>query len=301
MRRQYRLIDLMAAVAVIGVLLGLITSGLFQSRAYFSRFECASNMRMVAIGLVQYQNAHGVFPMSVVAGTGHGVGHSGLTMILPYLEATELYNAYNFKVENWHPANSTVVGSRHQIFLCPANPNTGLIPAARVQTITGAVYPGSSMFGPGHYAVNWGGGRSGWGRDFEIAEGRYRGVMMTVAAQGPDGPTRCIAGSDIKDGLNSTLLVAEKRDSQGWAVGGWAGSEFDAGPSPSDTSRDPRARKVYSGSFHGGGINGIFCDGSGHWLPETMDRRVWYALLTRGGGEAVSLDDDDHWQLGKKP
>ncbi len=47
-------------------------------------------------------------------------------------------------------------------------------------------------------------------------------------------------------------------------------------------------RQVYS--FHPGGANFVFADGSVHLLKEGMNIRVLAALITRAGGEVVPAD-----------
>jgi prepilin-type processing-associated H-X9-DG protein len=41
-------------------------------------------------------------------------------------------------------------------------------------------------------------------------------------------------------------------------------------------------------SFHPGGVNVLFADGSVHFLRDDIDIRVLAALATRAGGEAVA-------------
>ena len=48
-------------------------------------------------------------------------------------------------------------------------------------------------------------------------------------------------------------------------------------------------RQVYS--FHPGGANAIFADGSVHFLKETINIRVLAGLVTRAGGEVVPAGD----------
>jgi len=43
-------------------------------------------------------------------------------------------------------------------------------------------------------------------------------------------------------------------------------------------------------SFHPGGVNVLFADGSVHFLKESMDPRIIVCLITRAGGEVVSAD-----------
>jgi prepilin-type processing-associated H-X9-DG protein len=102
------------------------------------------------------------------------------------------------------------------------------------------------------------------------------------------GPLPLIGSNDLTDGAASTLLLTEKRNSQGWAVGGWAGSEFDVGTSPAMNTGDKWGDMVYSGSYHPGGVNVVACDGSAHFVTAAMNRKLWYALITRDGGEPVA-------------
>jgi hypothetical protein len=121
--------------------------------------------------------------------------------------------------------------------------------------------------------------------------------MMTVItpdgqAKAADGQSkaRCVSPKDIKDGASFTLAIVEKRDSFGWAVGGWGGSEFDVFTSPAYEGDDALARKVYTGSTRVDGPNALMCDGSVHQLPAKQDRKIWYSLITRAGGETVKFD-----------
>ena len=122
--------------------------------------------------------------------------------------------------------------------------------------------------------------------------------MMTVITpdgqvKGPDNKPRArnIRMTDILDGTNSTVAFAEKRASFGWAVGGWGGSEFDVHTSPAYEGDDRLARKVYSGSTHADGPNIAMCDGSVRTLSPKQNKVIWYALITRAGGEIIKFDN----------
>ncbi|MEO6808799.1 MAG: DUF1559 domain-containing protein [Isosphaeraceae bacterium] len=202
-----------------------------------------------------------------------------------------VYNGLNLNLENWHPANRTASGTVFTAYLCPENPNIEPKPAAKVQTADGAAYQGATRFAPLHNGANWGGGRSIWGQDFAQRVGTCQGVILPVLTKDSNGrPTTNIRTGDIIDGIPITLTIVEKWDSQGWSVGGWGGSEFHVNTSPVYTGGDPKARMVYTGSFHEDGPRAVMADGSGAVLRPTMNRQLWYFLITRHGGEVIKGD-----------
>jgi prepilin-type N-terminal cleavage/methylation domain-containing protein/prepilin-type processing-associated H-X9-DG protein len=308
----FTLIEILVVVAVIGVLLAVLFPAVQSARAAARQASCANNLKQIGLSMLNYEAAMGSFPLSMSFGEGHGNGHSAFTAILPYEDLVPLFNAYNFWLENWHVANHTVVGTHVKNFLCPDNPDVENIPAGDVR------FPEpKTVFAKGHYGANWGGGHEGWnqgtgtyrrlppkggargpwGEDFMKQRGTYLGVIMAVTMPGgqvkaKDGKplARSVALAEITDGTSFTLGFVEKRDSFGWAVGGWAGGEFDVHTSPAYEGDDALARKVYSGSTHAQGPNVVFCDGSVRPLSPRQDRSIWYALITRAGGEIVKLD-----------
>jgi prepilin-type processing-associated H-X9-DG protein len=117
--------------------------------------------------------------------------------------------------------------------------------------------------------------------------------------------------SEITDGTANTILFAEcagrprqwRRGSPGpdqTVVGGtWAGnsnrliiqgSTADGvnhfGPCALNCTNDG---ELYS--FHPGGANTVFADGSVHLLKAGLDLRILARLITRAGGETVSADN----------
>jgi prepilin-type N-terminal cleavage/methylation domain-containing protein/prepilin-type processing-associated H-X9-DG protein len=290
MRRAFTLIELLVVTAVIGLLVGLTMPAVQSARSAARRMQCQNNLKQLALALNSYLTSRDVLPMSAVAGPGHGVNHSCFAMILPEIEQEPLFNAYNFLVENYDRSNTTVVATQIATLLCPENPlPRDPMASDRVQTIRGNRYPSGSAFARNHYAANWGGSYTEYGQDFTRCHGSYRGVMLTVQAMGPRARTRCIRAQDILDGLTYTVLLGEKRDSQGWDVGGFAGSEFEVGPIPV-MSGDPDLQRSYTCSYHPDGANFAFCDGSVKAIRATMNRVTWYAVITRDGREVVGGD-----------
>ena len=128
-RRGFKLIDLMVAVLVSGVLFGLVLVWLQSCTSHCiitRKTECQHHMRQVGLALIGYQNAHGHFPnagtfrddpkvhggdplrssiyRSVVrpgsfAGKTTPWLHSWVVDVMPYLDAQELYNGWNLSAD----------------------------------------------------------------------------------------------------------------------------------------------------------------------------------------------------------
>jgi prepilin-type processing-associated H-X9-DG protein len=131
--------------------------------------------------------------------------------------------------------------------------------------------------------------------------GHYEGVF-------PINRTTRLA--DILDGTSYTILMAEcagrpalwqgrKQVPNVWLTGGpWASRNLltGRGATPDGTAfYGPCAvnctndREVYS--FHPGGANVVFADGSVRFLSADLSIRVFARLVTRAGGEVVSDSD----------
>ena len=189
MRRAFTLIELLVVIAIIGVLVGLLMPAVQSARAAARRAQCQNNLKQIGVALSSYLSRRNVLPMSAVAGTGHGINQSCFALILPHLEQQPMYNAYNFIVENYDPANSTVVGTKistlHVPGDAPADRQPGL--RARSRRFDGTFYPAGSSFARCNYAANWGGSQNTLGSDYTTTKGAYKGVMMTVKVVAPAG------------------------------------------------------------------------------------------------------------------
>ena len=81
----------------------------------------------------------------------------------------------------------------------------------------------------------------------------------------------------ITDGTSNTILAVEARRDIPWTR-------------PEDLSIDPKAPLPEFGGFTPDGFNALFCDGSVHYLKNSINPMVLKALITRDGGEVISSD-----------
>jgi prepilin-type processing-associated H-X9-DG protein len=153
--------------------------------------------------------------------------------------------------------------------------------------------------------------------------GDYAGILginpvlansgLVDAASSYDGilqVNRTTRMAEISDGTSHTILLAEcagrptlwragKPVPGVWLTGGpWASRNllFGRGATQDGAAffgecaiNCTNDREVYS--FHAGGANAVFADGSVHFLKNAIDIRVFAQLVTRAGGEVVSNSD----------
>ena len=108
-RRGFTLIELLVVIAIIAVLIALLLPAVQSAREAARRSQCTNNLKQIGLGMHNYHTTYDSFPMGVSASnntwnTSHcgcsalvtWNGWSVQSVLLPYLEATPIYNAINF-------------------------------------------------------------------------------------------------------------------------------------------------------------------------------------------------------------
>jgi prepilin-type processing-associated H-X9-DG protein len=81
---------------------------------------------------------------------------------------------------------------------------------------------------------------------------------------------------DVADGTSNTLMIVEAGTEVPWTK-------------PDDLPFDPKAPLPPLGGHFSGGFNVIFVDGSVRFIPARTPEATLKAMITRNGGEAISL------------
>jgi Tfp pilus assembly protein PilE len=104
-RPALTLIELLLAMAIVAVLIGLLLPAVQQARHAAIRLKCANNLKQIGLALHAYHDAHGAFP------PGHDTHFhpqyywSWLARILPYHEQDNLYRQAEMWRDSGPPGN----------------------------------------------------------------------------------------------------------------------------------------------------------------------------------------------------
>jgi prepilin-type processing-associated H-X9-DG protein len=109
---------------------------------------------------------------------------------------------------------------------------------------------------------------------------------------------RYIRITDIADGTSSTFYAGESRVANNvqnmWAHTDDAGASAVFGPAcirADGTACGTVGGDAYHyGSYHSGGLNFLYADGSVHFIPNTISRATWRAMSTYNAGEVLGND-----------
>jgi prepilin-type N-terminal cleavage/methylation domain-containing protein len=306
-RRGFTLIELLVVIAIIAILIGLLLPAVQKIREAANRMKCQNNLKQIGLGLHNYQATNGFFPPGAItnstavaaAQTRLKVGvptptmHSWSVFILPYIEQDNLFKLYNFSLNWYDPANQQVRETQLSLMICPTAPG-GKTRFAQ-KTISGIAVKAAA----GDYAPD---------NAYSTA---LEGLGLVDPTVNPNGVLQVNAVysiPEISDGTSNTSVIAEDagrpaRWQQGKMTsataqsdGGWADRDNEyithgfttngatsPGPCHTNCTND---NEVYS--FHVGGANHVFADGSVHFVKASMDIRMFVKLLTRAGDDVIT-------------
>jgi prepilin-type N-terminal cleavage/methylation domain-containing protein/prepilin-type processing-associated H-X9-DG protein len=295
----FTLIELLVVIAIIAVLIALLLPAVQKVREAASRTSCTNNMKQLGLALVNYHDTNGRFPPSATSQSlvpGYAPTHGWGQFLLPYFEQDNLYKLYRWDRNWFEPENQPVVSTPVKVFVCPSAPSGRMDAGTATSTP-----PGTWRASPTDYTPTT-----------RIAQGAITAGLVTSAPDDINGvlvTNKTPYMLDIRDGTSNTIALAEDAGRpQRWQlgrlvnaqVGNSAASWADRNNliAPTGSLADGSARvgpcamnctnnnELYS--FHTGGVNAVFADGSVHFLRASMTLTMLSGLITRAGGEVLT-------------
>ncbi len=294
-RTGLSLLELLVAIAIIAILFGLLMSAVQGARAAADRIRCANNLRQLALAAHLHHDVEAAFPRGF-SGDTYSPNNpfpytSWQTRLLPHLEQQALADrsiaAFQADRYPFNPAHLGVRDIPLSINGCPSDPRVQVAWIAKGKRVAYTTYLGNG------------------GRDHRDTEGvLHAGSHVRL--------------TDIRDGSSQTLLIGERPPSPDMIFGWWYAASGQDGQGSLDFFLGARERNTsfisaygpcgvgpfayrsgriddpcdvfHYWSFHAGGANFAFADGSVRFVRYSAND-VLPALATRAGGETSIISE----------
>ena len=290
--RGFTMVELLVVVAIISALMGLILPAVFAARSRGLATKCLSQLKQLGFAETNYASMHHFLSASRGWGANPNItrpanidtsvtasnpnAQSWAMPLLPFIEQMALANQIDTVTGNLPNYD----GHRLALLSCPAD-NSDVGPNnlnCSSYVVNGGRFNGTPS---GNWPLDWQASGcfddrlKGTADSFQIFEGP-RGMSLAEISRG--------------DGSSNTLMLLENADVMGWNK---ADNERDVavvwGPTNPTNHLNRGLRKTGEAftnaharpsSYHAGGFNVTFCDGSERFISESIDYGVYCQLMT---------------------
>jgi prepilin-type N-terminal cleavage/methylation domain-containing protein/prepilin-type processing-associated H-X9-DG protein len=215
-RAAFTLVELLVAIAIIGILVALLLPAIQQARESARRMQCANNLKQLALATHGYVDVHGKLPPSGIVEAKtltnslgqqypvfdqrSGKMFSWAVLLLPFVEENNLYNLFDQSRTVLEQPNNP---QQHSVpmYLCPSD-------SARAMFYADPEFTEDKQFAKGNYAAY----TSPMHTDLQLL---YPGALISTGQK----------LSRVIDGLSKTIVFSEvrtlddSRDERGvWAL-----------------------------------------------------------------------------------
>jgi prepilin-type processing-associated H-X9-DG protein len=308
-------------IAIIGILLGLMAAAVQEVRSAAARVQCQNNLKQIGLAAHLYHNDAGRLPPGVSPPPSLA---SSLVFLLPYLEQVNRYYRFDFREDvSTGPGSAAGREGDVPLFLCPSEPDSSQV----TEDVGGTARP---LGRTNYYAnlgshAWWANPDPTTGGAFYFNSA----VRLTDITDGTSNTALYaeVRRSSYPNNVNGVIIG--ELDIQVWQATPWhdvspfvcnkpnnipfytlaryttLGHMYYQGrfwtcfynhtAPPNFTGQDCMRADLDRGhlasrSYHRGGVNVAFADGSVHFIGSSISLDTWRALGTRGGGEVCAAD-----------
>lgn len=312
----FTLVELLVAIAVIGILAALLLAAVQAAREAARRTECVNNLKQIALGLHNSHDTHGVFPMGqlnklhteptappALVAPYERIGWA--VIILPFIEQGRLHDRVRADIKSSNNYSFLQQSSANVVpaYVCPSDPSGGKTPGV------GNVGPHAPEGFHSNYVAC--AGNTVFSEPSPNDGTKLSGVLF---------PMSRVSITQIKDGTSNQLMVSEVLlwpvasgdDRRGRIWNCWQGetlfSTFFAPnqnatpdacfrcPTAPGNPRAPCTEIIHGDgsvqsarSYHPAGVNTALADCSIRYIASSVDPRVWSLLGARNDGTPLDL------------
>jgi prepilin-type N-terminal cleavage/methylation domain-containing protein len=310
-KRAFTLVELLVVIAIIGVLVALVLPAVQAAREAGRRAVCTSNIRQVALALLQYHDTHHVLPPGYFRSSW-----TWCNRLFPYIEEVAFAEKIDWSVNttwapSWPAGQEAIIASQINVFLCPSDPSAQHLFDEDRLCINGATPTNmDGKWGRISYAGNYGRGQmeapvrvpglfasSSSTRFTKVTDGTTNTILLGELIAGglctarathsvPEGPAFMFDNTpndptgdltrwcDHTDAMPGAFAPCQQGTASSYGFGNWG--------VVGENMLVHAAR-----SMHFGGVMTARCDGSAAMINDTIDLMAWQALGTPASNEII--------------
>jgi prepilin-type N-terminal cleavage/methylation domain-containing protein/prepilin-type processing-associated H-X9-DG protein len=285
-RNGFTLVELLVAMAIIGVLVAILLPAVQSAREASRRTSCRNNLKQIGLAASNYHDTFTMYPPGWIGVTNREFdanGPSGLSwgaLCLPQIEQYAAAKSLKNKVSVTDPSNATLQTLKVEVFRCPSDIGPDTFSVALQPPHVNPDLP--ENFATVNYIGSFG------STDYHPCASNAVGVPCP--GNGVFYLNSSVKVGDIRDGTSNTMLVGERRSNKTLPTpiyGTWIGAPPGGveaigrvlGASDYPPNDPANHFEAYS-SFHPGSVNVVLCDGSVQTINEGVDLKLFMGLAT---------------------